>query len=100
MRAVVVGSLNMDLLLGVPELPSRGQTLLSYWLDRSPGGKGANQAVALARLDAQVDSGRGREDNDGADKATTRMTGFIRSEDGRWERFEELRTPALFRHRR
>jgi SAM-dependent methyltransferase len=33
---------------------------------------------------------------DGGDKAATRMTGFIRSEDGRWERFEELRTPTLF----
>jgi SAM-dependent methyltransferase len=32
---------------------------------------------------------------DGGDKAATRMTGFVR-EDGRWERFEELRTPTLF----
>ena len=46
MRAVVVGSLNMDLVLEVPELPRRGQTLLSRSLDRLPGGKGANQAVA------------------------------------------------------
>ena len=34
MRAVVVGSLNMDLVLAVPELPGRGQTLLSRSLDR------------------------------------------------------------------
>lgn len=33
---------------------------------------------------------------DGGDKAATRMTGFVRSEDSRWERFEELRTPTLF----
>jgi cyclopropane fatty-acyl-phospholipid synthase-like methyltransferase len=34
---------------------------------------------------------------DGGDKAATRMTGFLRSEeDGHWERFEELRTPTLF----
>jgi SAM-dependent methyltransferase len=32
---------------------------------------------------------------DGGDKAATRMTGFVR-EGGRWERFEELRTPTLF----
>jgi ribokinase len=55
MRAVVVGSLNMDLILDVPALPARGQTLLSRSLDRRPGGKGANQAVALARLDARVE---------------------------------------------
>jgi ribokinase len=67
MRAVVVGSLNMDLTLGVPQLPSRGQTLLSRSLDRSPGGKGANQAVALARLGAQVEMvGAVGNDGDGA----------------------------------
>lgn len=67
MRAVVVGSLNMDLVLGVPEIPIRGQTLLSRSLDRSPGGKGANQAVALARLDAQVEMvGAVGKDSDGA----------------------------------
>jgi len=55
MRAVVVGSLNMDLVLDVPELPRRGQTLLSRSLDRLPGGKGANQAVALARLGVPVE---------------------------------------------
>ena len=54
MRAVVVGSLNMDLVLSVPALPSRGQTLLSRSRDRLPGGKGANQAVALSRLGAGV----------------------------------------------
>jgi ribokinase len=55
MRAVVVGSLNMDLVFGVPDLPSRGQTVLSRSLARSPGGKGANQAVVLGRLNAQVE---------------------------------------------
>jgi ribokinase len=52
MRAVVVGSLNMDLLLRVPDLAARGQTVLSRSLDRAPGGKGANQAAALGRLGA------------------------------------------------
>ena len=33
---------------------------------------------------------------DGGEKAATRMTGFVRTEDGRWERFEEFRTPTLF----
>jgi ribokinase len=54
MRAVVVGSLHMDLIVGVPELPSPGQTLLSRSRARSPGGKGANQAVAAARLGRRV----------------------------------------------
>jgi ribokinase len=54
-KAAVVGSLNMDLVLAVPELPARGQTVLSRSLDRSPGGKGANQAVALRRLGAEVE---------------------------------------------
>ena len=70
MRAVVVGSLNMDLILGVPELPSRGQTLLCRSWDRSPGGKGANQAVALARLGARVEMvGAVGDDVDGAELA-------------------------------
>jgi pfkB family carbohydrate kinase len=68
MRAVVVGSLNMDLVLGVPELPSRGQTLLSRSRDRSPGGKGANQASALGRLGAGVEMvGAVGDDADGAE---------------------------------
>lgn len=68
MRAVVVGSLNMDLVLGVPALPSPGQTLLSRSRDRSPGGKGANQAVALGRLGARVAMvGAVGDDPDGAD---------------------------------
>jgi ribokinase len=68
MRAVVVGSLNMDLVLGVEELPSKGQTLLSRSRERSPGGKGANQAVALARLGARVAMvGAVGDDPDGAE---------------------------------
>ena len=68
MKAAVVGSLNMDLLLGVPDLPARGQTVLSRSLDRSPGGKGANQAVALRRLGAEVEMvGAVGADGDGAE---------------------------------
>jgi SAM-dependent methyltransferase len=33
---------------------------------------------------------------DGAEKATTRMTGFVRRHDGAWDRFEEFRTPTFF----
>jgi ribokinase len=53
-RACVVGSTNVDLVLRVPSLPVPGETLLGASVRREAGGKGANQAVALARLGASV----------------------------------------------
>jgi ribokinase len=50
----VVGSLNMDLVIRVPELPGPGETVPGGDLFRNPGGKGANQAVAAARLGRRV----------------------------------------------
>ncbi|AXB42317.1 ribokinase [Amycolatopsis albispora] len=46
---VVVGSANVDFLVDVPHPPGAGETVLGGDLRRSPGGKGANQAVAAAR---------------------------------------------------
>jgi ribokinase len=51
---VVVGSLNMDLVVEVPLIPLPGETVLGKNFATFPGGKGANQAVAAARLGAQV----------------------------------------------
>jgi ribokinase len=47
---VVVGSINMDLVARTPSIPVAGQTLIGTGFDTTPGGKGANQAVAVARL--------------------------------------------------
>jgi ribokinase len=48
-RVVVVGSVNMDMAVRTPRLPKPGETLLAEAVQRSGGGKGANQAVAAAR---------------------------------------------------
>jgi ribokinase len=47
---VVVGSINMDLVTRTPRIPLAGQTLIGTDFTMTPGGKGANQAVAAARL--------------------------------------------------
>jgi len=50
----VVGSINMDLITTVRRFPNQGQTLYGEDFMMKPGGKGANQAVAAARLGANV----------------------------------------------
>ncbi len=51
-RILVVGSANVDLVTRVPRCPKPGETLLGHSFATIPGGKGANQAVATARLGA------------------------------------------------
>ena len=51
---LVVGSLNMDLVIQTPRYPKYGENLFGSDFNTYPGGKGANQAVAAARLGANV----------------------------------------------
>lgn len=53
-QITVVGSLNMDLVARTHHIPQPGETILGGELHTLPGGKGANQAVAAARLGASV----------------------------------------------
>lgn len=50
MSIIVLGSINIDLVATTPRLPIAGETILGTTFLKIPGGKGANQAVALARL--------------------------------------------------
>ena len=51
---VVIGSINMDLVCRTDQMPKPGQTVLGSDLQTIPGGKGANQAVAAAKLGEEV----------------------------------------------
>jgi ribokinase len=51
---IVAGSINVDLIVGVTTLPAPGETVLGQRFTQQNGGKSANQAVAAARVGAQV----------------------------------------------
>ena len=53
-KITVIGSSNTDLVAKVPRMPEKGETILGAEFITSPGGKGANQAVAAARLGGDV----------------------------------------------
>mgnify|MGYP005850288681 CR=1 FL=1 len=64
---VVIGSVNMDLVCRTPRMPAPGETILGHDLVTIPGGKGANQAVAAAKLGGKVHFvGRVGEDDFGS----------------------------------
>ena len=53
-RVVVIGSANIDLVSSVASLPVPGETVLGNSFIKTPGGKGANQAVAASKLGGEV----------------------------------------------
>jgi ribokinase len=53
-KIVVLGSLNMDLVINTPRIPVLGETIHGSGFATFPGGKGANQAVAAAKLGGDV----------------------------------------------
>ena len=54
MRILVIGSVNMDVVARVDHMPAAGENVRGWDLATIPGGKGANQAVACARLGAET----------------------------------------------
>ena len=66
-RAAVVGSINMDLILNMKKVPDIGENVLGTDYGYANGGKGANQATALAKLGAKVKMiGKVADDANGA----------------------------------
>src|SRR5918993_6042502 len=53
-KIIVVGSTNMDMVVKTDHIPAPGETVLSGAFFMNPGGKGANQAVAISRLGGEV----------------------------------------------
>ena len=53
-KIIIVGSINTDLVISAPYMPEKGETLTGGGFFTTHGGKGANQAVAAARLGGKV----------------------------------------------
>ena len=81
-EVIVCGSLNMDLVARVAQLPRPGETVVGASLARLPGGKGLNQAVAAARMGATVAMvGARGDDADGATLAALLLAEGIDTRD-------------------
>ena len=81
-HVVVFGSINMDLVAKTPYLPRPGETLTGHSFSTVPGGKGANQAVAIARLNTPtVMIGRVGSDSFGQELLQSLRSAKIQIED-------------------
>ncbi|HEY9894514.1 MAG TPA: ribokinase [Candidatus Sericytochromatia bacterium] len=79
---IIFGSINMDLVARTPSLPVPGETLLGYSFATVPGGKGANQAVAVARLNVPaVMIGRVGSDSFGQEVLSSLRSAGVKTED-------------------
>lgn len=87
---LVAGSINIDLVLEVDELPKKGETVVGKSVRYIPGGKGANQAVAASRLGADV-SIIGKI---GADHFGNELREFLKSEELNLEGVAKSRLPS------
>ncbi|MEA4876266.1 ribokinase [Anaerorhabdus sp.] len=87
MKIGVVGSINMDLVVVTDRIPHKGETLIGNELQYNAGGKGSNQAVAIARLGGDVVMFGKVGNDDNGRKLTTMMkengvnTDFIKIEE-------------------
>lgn len=81
MTVIVFGSINMDLVARTSRLPVPGETLLGQSFFTAPGGKGANQAVAIARLGIPTQIvGRVGEDSFGRELLHSLQTAGVQTE--------------------
>ena len=76
MSVTVVGSLNEDVLVTVDRLPGRGETVIGSAVRVAPGGKGANQAAAAARLGRGVTMVGRVGDDPAGDRQRAALTGL------------------------
>jgi ribokinase len=82
MTIIVFGSINIDLVATAPRLPVAGETLLGRDFFKAPGGKGANQAVASARLGIPTYMvGRVGADSFGTELVNSLQTSGVQTED-------------------
>ncbi|KAB2578093.1 Ribokinase [Lasiodiplodia theobromae] len=73
----VVGSLNVDLVTRVPRVPAAGETLIGHGFDTGHGGKGANQAVACARLSRTAAQAASSSSSSSPNDVEVRMVGAV-----------------------
>lgn len=80
-HVIVFGSINMDLVAKAPKLPVPGETLIGYNFSTVSGGKGANQAVAVARLGIPTSLvGRVGGDNFGGELLASLQTNSVQTD--------------------